>query len=205
MSSFRHSLSPRVLFAVSASALLLAACKDDSAGPVKIVTENVVVPVNSSVVAAAAGTTFNFPNGGAALSPAVAGQNLAIQLGGTAAAPAANLAITSPAGTLVGSFRANLTFGSCIFTITQSSFTSPHPLSVGQVITVNPCSLTLQTAGQQVTGGTQSTPATLTLGTATSAPAPVGASVDGSGNVTINGKPVGTVDVTPSTGTGSTG
>ena len=205
MSSFRHSLSPRVLFAVSASALLLAACKDDSAGPVKIATENVVVPVNSSVVAAAAGTTFNFPNGGAALSPAVAGQNLAIQLGGTAAAPAANLAITSPAGTLVGSFRANLTFGSCIFTITQSTFTSPHPLSVGQVITVNPCSLTLQTAGQPVTGGTQSTPATLTLGTATSAPAPVGASVDGSGNVTINGKPVGTVDVTPSTGTGSTG
>ena len=42
----------------------------------------------------------------------------------------------------------DLTFGSCRFKISTSTFPGGHPLSVGQTITVDPCQLVAETSGQ---------------------------------------------------------
>ncbi len=199
-STSRHSA-----FRATASALLLAAaftvgCNDDATSPPKVVTQNAVIPANAAVVAAIANTTFSFPGGGGAISPAVAGQNLALSFGGTASSPTASLTFTTSAGAQTGQVSASVRFGSCIFTVTQSSFPTGHPLAVGQSVTVNPCSYTVNTAGQQANGTARSTTATLQLGTTQSAPVPTNVSVASSGQVSVNGQPVGNVPVTNATG-----
>lgn len=175
-------------------ALTLAACRKDPVEPVRIVSANAVVPITPAVAGAITGRTFTFPGAAAVLAPAATGQNLSLTFGGSSASVSANGAITNASGATTGSFTSRVTFGSCIFTITSTDGTTG--LTVGQQITVNPCSLTLETAGQQADGAPHQTNATVTLGTTQSTSTPVQVAVTPDGQVVVNGQTVGQTSTT---------
>jgi len=76
-------------------------------------------------------------------------------------------------------------------------------VKIGDKITVNPCSIDIDTAGQG-TGSTQERPATLILGTIASNPVTVPVIVTAQGEVIVNGTSAGSVPTpTGSTGSGS--
>jgi hypothetical protein len=82
---------------------------------------------------------------------------------------ATTVTVTSATGAKIDSggktATTGLRFGSCIFTVTMSSFTAPSPLAMGQTVTVNPCDITLNDSANT---------ASLTLGAANSGAASVG-------------------------------
>ncbi|MDP1892433.1 MAG: hypothetical protein Q8K55_16215 [Gemmatimonadaceae bacterium] len=187
--------------AVLAVGVASTACKDDSTAPkVMVAATDATVAVNGTVTSALAGTTFNFEGGAGALAPAVANQNLALSFGGTATVPTADMVITSPTGATVGTLGANVTFGSCIFAVTRSSFPAGHALALGQTITVNPCNLSMNTKGAVANGQATSRSVALLLGTAASIGATVQVAVNAGGQIVLNGNTVGTVSLTPISG-----
>lgn len=187
--------------AVLAVGVVSSACKDDSTAPkVMVAATDAVLTVNATVTSALVGTTFNFAGGAGALAPAVANQNLALSFGGTATAPTANMVITSPTGAPVGTIGANVSFGSCIFAVTSSSFPAGHSLAVGQTVTVNPCTLSVRTTGAVANGVATPRNVALLLGAAASANSSVTVAVTPSGGLTLNGTTVGTVTLTPISG-----
>jgi hypothetical protein len=117
-----------------------------------------------------------------------------VVLSGTGAAPIAT--IVSAGKTAKGV----LSFGSCIFTITQSDFVAPSPLAVGTVTTVTPCALDVQTAGTITDGTSRSVNTDLVLGTVKSANVSMPVVVSPTGTVTIGGQTVGTTPIVTSTG-----
>jgi hypothetical protein len=174
--------------------LTLAACKKDPVEPVRVATQNTSVPITPAVAGAITGRTFTFPGAAAVLAPAATGQNLTLTFGGTSASVTSTGTITNASGATTGSFTSRVTFGSCIFTITSTTGTTG--LTVGQQITVNPCSLNLETAGQPADGEAQQTNATVTLGTTQSTSTPVQVAVTPDGQVVVNGQPVGQTSTT---------
>lgn len=186
--------------AVLAVGVASTACKDDSTAPQKMVATNTQLTVNSTVTTALASTTFSFPGGAGALATEVANQNLALTFGGSTTSPTAAMVITSPTGGAVGTVSANVTFGSCIFAVTVSTFPAGHRLAVGSVITVNPCNINVQTAGQQANGVAASRSVALQLGSAVSSGASVTVQVNPGGQLVLNGQSVGTVTLVPVTG-----
>jgi hypothetical protein len=124
--------------------------------------------------------------------------------GGTVTGPA--FSVASGGNTASGV----LTFGSCVFTVSASTFGASHPLALGKQVTVNPCQASLATAGVTADGTTKSTDTTLTLGTATSSTVKLSVQVWPSGAVLLvisggNAVPVGEVTTTAPTGTGGGG
>lgn len=173
--------------------LALTQCKSDSTAPGKVAAANVVAPISTSTVAAVSGQTFTFPGGGAALSPALAGQTISLTFSNTTAANPTTT-VTSAAG----SFTASTSFGSCIFTVSTSTIPG---ITVGQVITVNPCQLNVQTGGVQATGQATTVNILLQLGLTPSAPQQSQVTINPTtGTVTVNGVNTGTVTLTPVTG-----
>lgn len=195
-------ISPRVTSStllVGAAALLLVstACEKEATAPQKVAASNVTAPVSAANVAAVSGKTFAFTNG-AALGNAYNNKPVSITLNATGSSTTA--AIVSTTGTV----SANVTFGSCTFTVTAS--TDPA-VPVGTIITVATCNLTVNTAGVPATGQTTQANATFTIGNTTSAPAPVTVTVATNGTVTVttpSGTPVtvGTTTTTNATGLG---
>src|SRR4051794_12317801 len=94
-------------------------------------SSDVTAPVNTGSVAAVVGQGFTFNSGvtkfGTA-SPTTVTLN-----------SASTFSVASTEGTASG----NLAFGSCIFTVTTSTFPAGSPLAVGQVVTVHPCSISV--------------------------------------------------------------
>lgn len=177
------------------------ACGSTTPQPqVTVATQNTKVAMDPTVTSSVIGTTFTFPGGAGAFAPAVANQNLTLSFGGSASALTSSGQITSPSGATVGTFTSTVSFGSCDFTIT--AVTGNPGVTVGQVIRIDPCNIVIQTNGV-VTGANVSTAASLVFGTTTSQASSVVVEVDGSGKVTVNGTPVGTV--TTGKGSGTTG
>lgn len=200
--STTRSRAARMVFALAivSTATLFAACDDDPAAPTLVAASNTVVSVNATVATALAGTAFSFPGGAGALDPVVANQNLVLTFAGTGTAPTAAATITTAAGATTGTFTANLSFGSCIFAVTASTFPAGHRFALGQTITVNPCNINVATAGAQANGVGVSRSVSLVLGAAASSGASVTVGVNPGGQVTINGQTVGTVTLTPVSG-----
>jgi hypothetical protein len=100
-----------------------------------------------------------------------------------------------------GGFSATtkLTYGSCIFTVVTSNFPAGSSLALGRTVTVNPCTVTANTAGVVVDA-----PAglrTVTVGgTGVSFRTRANMSVGANSVVTINGTPYGTVTLGNATG-----
>lgn len=147
---------------------------------------------SAKIVTAVLDKTFTFP----AVPELGTAAATTLVLSGTGAAP--TFTIGSEGKTATGTMG----FGSCIFTVTASAFAAPHPLAVGEVVVVNPCTLDAQTGGD-TTGVTTDTPVVFVLGTTDSAEIILPVSVAADGTVTVAGQTVGTVPVTTTTGGGS--
>jgi hypothetical protein len=183
----------------------LAACGGSSAPPVQVVSTNATATIKGdtpaavataqAVVTAVLNKTFTFPAVPALGTTAAT----TVALAGTGAAP--TVAIASGGKKASGT----MSFGSCIFKITVSDFVAPSPLAVGNTVTIDPCSLNLQTTGVVANGTPVNTNATLALGAVVSdqqqiAASAAGVSISSTGVVTVGGQTIATVPTKDSTG-----
>lgn len=179
----------------------LAACGGSDAPPAAAVVATVDsssaisaadTTTSASIVTAVLDKTFSFP----AVPELGTSAATTLVLSGTGTAP------TFTIGSEGKTAKGTLGFGSCIFTVTESAFVAPHPLAVGEVVTVNPCTLDAQTGGT-TTGVTTDTAVILVLGATDSADIILPVSVAADGTVTVAGQVVGEVPVQTQTGGGS--
>lgn len=170
---------------------VLTACGGGSSTPTYGVAADTPVAANATSTAAVKDTTFTFASGVAGLGTSTA---TTVKWTSTDANPA--FAISADGKTATGTTK----FGSCIFAVTTSTFPAGHALAVGQTVTVNPCTLNVNTAGAVANGVPTSRAAALLLGAASSAGATVVISVNAGGALVLNGSSVGTVSLTPVSG-----
>lgn len=177
--------------AIAGSAVLaLTQCKKSPAAPTKVAASDLNAAASASTLAAIDGQTFTFPGGGAAFSPVLAGQTVALTFSNTSSAtPTATFGVGS------GQFTATTTFGSCIFTVTSSNVSG---LTVGQVLTVNPCLINVGLSGKTI--GVVQVPLSVIIGGTRSTPITVAVTVAPNGTVTLGNKTLGTVTITTGSG-----
>jgi len=171
-------------WAVAATAVaVLVACGGGGSEPPKVASSNTTIAASATTMGAVANADFSFPSGVPAFGT-TAPTTFKVSGSGTAL----NSSISSGGKTASG----NLGFGSCVITITTSTFEAGHPLAAGAQITVNPCAISLNTAGL-VTSDSASTPVgtTITLGAAVSTPTIFSIRISPSGQVTVGNTPVG--------------
>lgn len=98
----------------------------------------------------------------------------------------------------------NVTFGSCIVSITSSTIPG---LSSGTQITIDPCTVTVTTTSQIEIGSSGSGSVSINFGNANSSSQTTTVTITNDGTVTVNGEEVGEVDeggnVTGGTGASS--
>ncbi len=186
---------------LSGSALLAACGGSSDSGPLPaapVVSTNISAAITpqtgAAVVSGVLDKSFNFSSGIPDFGTTSA---TSLKLSGTGAAP--SFAISSADGSAYGP----MTYGSCIFTVSQSSYPATSRLAFGKSVTVSPCSLTVATIGLKGDGIATSASVTFVLGTATSAPVPVSVSINAAGVVTVGGFTIGTVTVVAATGAGA--
>jgi len=175
-----------------ASAFTLAACGGGGGGGTQeVAAEDLSVAVTASNVAALSTENFVFDDGVPGFGTTDA---TTVTFTGATATPA--FSIRSDGRTATGV----TTFGSCIFTVTASTFASTHPLGEGKVVRIDPCSLVVRTGGVVANGTTTNTGAVLILGTTESEEETVTVSIGFDGRVTVNNTQAGTVDTRETTG-----
>jgi hypothetical protein len=157
-----------------------------------------VNPTNGTeAVAAVNNTGFTFANGvpdfGTTSSTTVTLKSDAVTRQNGSTGP--GFTVTSGSQSATGS----LEFGSCIFNVTQSTFTS-GPLVPGARIVVNPCQLRVNAAGLPADSVARSRSVALILRAAASAGVPLQIAVNAGGQVTVNGRALGFVTLVVSTG-----
>jgi hypothetical protein len=181
--------------ALAAAAASLVACgggDDDSTSAVA--ATNLTAPIKADTVAAVTGQSFAFNSG-------------VPDFGTTSATTlkfdtASTFSVSSAEGTASG----DLSFGSCIFTVRNSTYAAGSPLATGAVVEVSPCSLNVQTASVSVSASATAVPVTFSLGTAVSVTQDFSVDILDDGSVVVNGSDVGTVQTTDATGaTGASG
>jgi hypothetical protein len=148
----------KLLALIGATAALVACGGGGSSAPAQAINGNLTGNVSAANIAALLGTTLTFPNGVSEFGTTTA---TTVAFGGTAAAPTAT--ITNGGNTST----ADVTYGSCIFTIKSASSNGSlaRYLIVGNVITVNPCTLTFETNGKTASPNPQTVTMTSQFGT----------------------------------------
>lgn len=187
--------------------MLLAACggggNDSPLRPTATVTTptaaNFTASTGATVIggvlaASAEPTSFSFASGVPAFGTT---GPTSMTVSGTGAAP--KFGISSAEGSANG----GLTFASCHFLMTTSTYPSTHPLAQGKTVVVNPCSISIDTAGKTAGGGTASTGVSFVLGGTTSAPVLLPVSISSTGEVSVGGVSVATATVVVTTGAGN--
>lgn len=185
----------------------LAACGGSDAPPVvKVSTVDATAAVTSTTIAALVtptptvasfATGFSGDDGTVAATPVAITGPTTVSFTSSGATPA--FAITNGGATASGT----TSFGSCIFTVTASTFGPTSPLALGKVVRVNPCSLTASTSGAISDGLPVVRDVVLVLGTASSTPVKLEVTVTAAGTVVIGTTEVDTVTLTAATGAGS--
>ena len=185
--------------AVACTAVVaLTQCDTEATAPQKVAAGNLVAPVQATVIKAVEAQTFSFTNAGAVLSPVLANKSFTLTFTNTSAASPTTTVVVP--GTGGGTFVAATTYGSCIFTITSSTIAG---ITVGQQITVNPCTLNVATGGVKANGQATTVNILLQLGQIPSATNQSTVIIDPTtGIVTINNVNTGTT-VTLATATGA--
>ncbi len=181
-----------VLLAVAA-AVVLGACGGGGGGgnsPL-VAAADTTVGVSPTITGAVVSTSFAFPSGVTSFGTT---STTTVAFNDTSATPA--FSISSGGNTATGT----TTFGSCIFTITSSTFDASSPLAAGNTITVKPCNITVDTSGQVADGATASRSVALVLDEAVSSGTLIPVAVSPSGQVTLKGATVGSITVTAVTG-----
>ena len=184
----------KLFLAVLVSAAL-AACGGDggSSTPVATTTStsNTTAAVTASIAAAVVNQPFTFAGG----VPDFGTTTPTTLTFASATAPPA-FAINADGLTASGP----TTFGSCIFTITSSTFPVGSKLAVGQVVRVNPCSLNVATLGGNANGSASDREVKFVLGSVTSNGRNLAVVINANGSVVINGITIGTVTISVVTG-----
>ena len=202
------------LLALAGVVTTIGGCGGDSspaaAAPIPTVAAaDVVVPVTAKTVAAlipatatAAPTTLTFNSGFSGTSASGAPVNITGSTTVAFTAPpagstdAAGFSIKNGSTTVTGT----VVFGSCSFKITAiAGLGAFYGLSVGDLIKVDPCTVTVNSAGKP-TGSTSDTNLLATFGNTTSTPTRAFVNIDSSGVVTVSGVVMATVNTTPVTG-----
>ncbi|HLU69490.1 MAG TPA: hypothetical protein VKZ88_01845 [Fibrobacteria bacterium] len=195
-----NTLSSNRLFAallVAGTAFGLAACGGKSSTKVedKVATEDIEVQVTESTVPVLYQAPLEFESGVTELGTSTPTTLTFTANDTNAATPLFSVATDTDTASGV------TTFGSCIFTVTASTFAAEHALAVGKQVTISPCEVPVPLAGTTVGVDKSGATATLVLGTATSKTftLPV-IKIKEDGSVTIGDIAVGTVTVSPVTG-----
>lgn len=185
---------------VLSGSALLAACGGDGTPPppAAIATSNTASLINPqtgpAIVNSVLNKRFDFGMGVPSFGTA---SPTSLTLSGNVAAP--SFAITSAPDSASGI----MTYGSCIFTVTQSTYTA-GPLVLNNTFPVSPCGLTVATAGLKGDGIVVPSSVTFVLGADTSASVSVPVSIGPDGVVTVNGATIpGKVTLVAATGAGS--
>lgn len=175
----------------------LAACGGGSDSTLKAASSNATTTFSSaSNTSGVAGTLINttpytYSSGVPAFGTT---SSTTLTVSGTAAAPT----FSAVNGTNTASGK--LSFGSCVFTVTASTYPATSPLALGKTVTVDPCSFTASTAGKTVSNVPAVVSTVLNLGgTSGTNSSPV--VVQDDGTIIVNG--VTLTKVTTSIVTGS--
>jgi predicted small lipoprotein YifL len=170
---------------VTIVAASLTACGGGGEPPAtEVAAADTTLPANGTTTAAVTNIPFAFPAGVTEFGTT---STTTVAFTDTSTTPA--FSIVSGGQTATGT----TTFGSCHFLITSSTFASTSKLAQGNTITVNPCNLVVSTKGVAANGNAVDRSIALLLGVAVSAGQPVQLSVNAGGQLTINGKSVGSV------------
>jgi hypothetical protein len=190
-------------------AAALGACGgggDDAPAAVKVSSADAKSAVTAATVAALFSTTpivasfaigFSGTDNTTADNPVAVAGPTTVSFTSSSATP--SFAITNGGKTATGT----TTFGSCIFTVTASTFPPESPLAAGKVVKVNPCSLTASTSGANADGLPVERNVVLVLGTASSEPVRLVITINADGTVLIGTTSLGSVTLTAATGAGS--
>ncbi len=193
---------------VLGGAMLLTACgggNDSPLRPVSVVTTPTTAAFTASTGAAVMGgvlaasaepISFSFASGVPAFGTT---GPTTMAVSGSGAAP--SFGISSAEGSASG----GMTFASCHFLITTSTYLPTHPLAQGKTVVVDPCSISIDTAGKTADGSAAPTGVNFVLGTTISKPVLLPVSISSTGTVTVGGVPVATATVATSTGAGGSG
>jgi hypothetical protein len=193
-----------LMAAVLSFAFALTGC-GGGGGEVLQATRDTTVDINPdsgpATTTAVRNTAFNFPSGvpdfGTSSSTTVtftAAGGTSSTLGGTS--NATGFSVTSGTQTATGTVN----FGSCIFTVQNSTFPTSSPLGEGKDITISPCSLFINTAGEPADAQARARIVRLILRIVASSNVLLQVSVNSQGTVFINQIPVGSVPVVVATG-----
>lgn len=152
-----------------------------------------VAPVGGSVPVVVFSNGFSGVNPNAANAPVVLTGSTSVSFTGAGNTPPFKIENGGKVAT------GATTFGSCIFTITESTFQTGHPLAKGAVFKVDPCEVTAVTGGQTV-GGTGSTAMNLKFGSTVSSNFSQPVSIANDGSISVGGVTLGKVTVVAATG-----
>ena len=183
----------KLMCALSLATALLAACGGGDDEPPIVAASDAVVAADAGSVVATQGAPFTFGSGVPSFGTT---STTTVAFSGTGTTP--SFKIEEGSNSAEGVTR----FGSCIFDVVTSNFTPPHPLSQGSTITVEPCNIRLDTDGMNANGTELTVEMQLQLGTQLSLAIGAEVAITATGEVILNGQPVGTVQVTPVTGGG---
>ena len=179
------------ILAALTMAAALTACGGGGGSTAQVAASNTTIAMDASngqtVTSAVTGKTFNFGSG--------------VSDFGTTGATAVSFGASNSFQVVSGSNSASgtMSFGSCHFKVTSSTFTS-GPLVNGNTVTVTNCQLLVLTKGQPADSSQLSQQAELVLDGAASATVTVTVQIINDGRILINNVTVGTVTLTPVTG-----
>ena len=181
-----------LIVAALLSAFVLSACSSGGGGDAPTVSGNdIVLGVTSttgrSVARAIDDEVFTF-SGVQALGTTA---TTTVSINGDGTATPTFTITEAGAGNATGVLTFGTTPGTCIFTVTQSTFSASAPLAVGKSVEVDQCQVNVATAGTPANGSTQERNATLRLRNAVSLPLTVSVTVSSTGQVTVNSEPSG--------------
>jgi len=172
--------------------LALAGCGGGGGGSeTMVVADDTTLAASPTTTAAVKDESFVFASGVPALGTS---GSTTLKFTDASATPAFSIAADGYTAT------GTTAFGSCIFKVTNSTFPAAHPLANGKTLTVNPCSVRVNTAGVTANGETTSRSVALLLGAANSAGVSVTVGITATGGLALNGSVVAMVTLTPITG-----
>lgn len=198
---FMNTTVSKLAFSLVFAASLAACGGGDSAVPTVAVaatpTTVAISPTTATAATAtlaAATTGYSFPTGVAALGTTAATTVTIAPVAAGATTPTFTIATAGK------SAKGVLTYGSCIFTITESNIPE---LPVGTVKTVTPCAATVNTTNAAANDASAARDTTFVLGGTTSNPTKVTVVVKADGSVVVGGVTVGKATVVQTTGAAS--
>lgn len=183
------------LFLTTLVCAALAACGGGGGTSVPTVASIATSNTTASVTASTAAAVVNQPFVFAAGVPDF-GTTGTTTVAFTSAGDIPAFSVSADGATATGA----TTFGSCIFTVTSSTFPAGSKLAVGQSVRVNPCQLNAATSGGNANGSASDREVKFVLGTLNSNGKNLPVVINANGSIILGGVTISTVTVSSVTG-----